>query len=47
MQGLGEGLVVRQDVKLPAIKHLPEMPEAEVGGEQLAIKSGVFQLRSI
>ena len=34
-------------MKFPAIKHIPEMPEAEVGGEQLAIKSGVFQLRGI
>ncbi len=44
MQGLGERLVIRQDVELPAVKHIPEMPEAEIGGEQLAIKGGVFRL---
>jgi hypothetical protein len=47
VQGLGEMLVIRQDVELPAIKHIPEMPEAEIGGEQLANKGGVFQLRGI
>ncbi len=47
MQGLGEGLVIRQDVELPGVKHIPEMPEAEIGGEQLAIEGGVFQLRGI
>jgi hypothetical protein len=31
VQGLGEWLVVLQDVKLPAVKHIPEMPDAEVG----------------
>jgi hypothetical protein len=47
VQGLGEGLVIRKDVELPAVKHIPEMPEAEIGGEQLAIKGRVFQLRGI
>ena len=47
MQGLGEGLVIRQDVELPAVKHIPEMPEAEIGGEQLAVEGGVLQLRGI
>ena len=50
MQGLGERLVIRQDVELPAVKHVPEMPEAEIGGEQLAIEGSrieVFQLRGI
>ena len=47
MQGLGERLVIRQDVEFPAVKHIPEMPEAEIGGEQLSIKGGVFQLRGI
>ncbi len=47
MQGLGEGLVIRQDVELPAVKHILEMSEAEIGGEQLAIEGGVFQLRAI
>ncbi len=47
MQGLGERLVIRQDVEFPAIKHVPEMPDAEIGGEQLLIKRRVFQLRSI
>ncbi len=47
MQGLGEWLVIRQDVEFPAIKHVLEMPDAEIGGEQLPIKCRVFQLRGI
>ncbi len=47
MQGLGEWLVIRQDVEFLAIKHVPEMPDAEIGGEQLSIKCRVFQLRGI
>ncbi len=34
MQGLCEGLVIRQDMELPAVKHIPEMPEAEIGGDR-------------